>query len=603
MKKKLIISACVGILFFLISIFDVGFKTNSSLQDSLFQKSRALDGNIVIIGIDDETLVELDNSDTWKREAITKLLKKLNSGTDTPAAIGIDILFSGYIDETVDDALVEAAKIKDNVYFACAANYRSTLVVDESGTYIDDYYVSSFTEPFKELKEASNEAHINAMTDTDGIVRHAMLNVELNDGKLIKSMPLTLAQKYAEINGYDDIVLPHVNKENQYYLSYNQTPGGYYDYINLVDVIRPSSEEGTHIDASYFEDKIVLVGPYAVGLSDSYYTAIDHSEMMYGVEIMANMTDQLLNKNYKYYANDIIQSILILIVIGASFFLYLQRKQIISIIVFIVEFGLYILIAKLMYNSGIMLDILYFPVALVCAFLASIILNITFATLEKYAITNTFKRYVAPEIVHELLKTNSDALSLGGKEVDIAVLFVDIRGFTTMSELLEPKQVVEILNKYLSLTSRCIMKNNGTLDKFVGDATMAFWNAPIEQNDYEYNAVLCAIDMVNESKILSDELEKEFGRTVSFGIGVHVGKAVVGNIGAEMRMDYTAIGDTVNTAARLEANAPGGKILISRELADRLKDRIVCNSLGDSIKLKGKKDGFEILELIDIKKS
>lgn len=180
---------------------------------------------------------------------------------------------------------------------------------------------------------------------------------------------------------------------------------------------------------------------------------------------------------------------------------------------------------------------------------------------------------------------------------EVAVLFVDIRGFTTMSESLDPPTVVEIINQYLTLTTECIMRYHGTLDKFVGDCTMAFWNAPLPQEDPVYLACCAAMDMVEGSKELGEKLMERFGRTVSFGVGVHYGPAVIGNIGAPKRMDYTAIGDTVNTASRLESNAPGGKILISRTVADMLGDRATTTSLGGSIKLKGKAEGFETLTL------
>ena len=172
-----------------------------------------------------------------------------------------------------------------------------------------------------------------------------------------------------------------------------------------------------------------------------------------------------------------------------------------------------------------------------------------------------------------------------------------------MSEVLSPEEVVEILNKYLTLTSDCVFANHGTLDKFVGDCTMAFWGAPIAQEDYVMNACRCAMDMVKGSEALSRELMERFGRTVSFGIGINVGDAVIGNIGSDKRMDYTAIGDTVNTAARLEANAPAGMIFISRAVADELGERIRFHSIGDTIKLKGKKDGFEILVLDGIEEA
>ncbi len=157
------------------------------------------------------------------------------------------------------------------------------------------------------------------------------------------------------------------------------------------------------------------------------------------------------------------------------------------------------------------------------------------------------------------------------------------------------KEVVQILNRYLTLTSSCIFDNKGTLDKFVGDCTMAFWGAPMPQEDSIYKAVKTAFDMLERSADVQRELQEKFGRTVSFGIGVHYGPAVVGNIGAPERMDYTAIGDTVNTAARLEANAPGGCIYVSHAVAEALEGRVRCTSLGDSVPLKGKATGFEVL--------
>jgi adenylate cyclase len=181
-------------------------------------------------------------------------------------------------------------------------------------------------------------------------------------------------------------------------------------------------------------------------------------------------------------------------------------------------------------------------------------------------VLNAFKKYVAPEIIDEISKSGDFQIKLGGENRDIAVLFVDIRGFTTMSEVLEPEQVVEILNEYLSLTTKSIFDNSGTLDKFVGDATMAVFNSPFDLPDYEFKAVCAAMDIVNGGKALEKTLMEKYGRTVGFGVGVNVGPAVVGNIGCEFRMDFTAIGDTVNTAARLEANAKKGQVLISDAL-------------------------------------
>lgn len=129
---------------------------------------------------------------------------------------------------------------------------------------------------------------------------------------------------------------------------------------------------------------------------------------------------------------------------------------------------------------------------------------------------------------------------------------------------------------------------------------MAFWNAPLPQDDYVMDAARAAMDMASEAGKLSEELEKQYGQRLAFGIGIHIGNAVVGNIGSPKRMDYTAIGDTVNTAARLEANAPGGTVYISKAVADALKGRIIATPLANPPKLKGKSNGFEILTLDSI---
>jgi adenylate cyclase len=168
-----------------------------------------------------------------------------------------------------------------------------------------------------------------------------------------------------------------------------------------------------------------------------------------------------------------------------------------------------------------------------------------------------------------------------------------------MSEKLQPEQVVEILNEYLQLTTTSIFNNGGTLDKFIGDATMAVFNAPFDLDDYIFRAVCTARDIAAGSAALEKKLTERFGRSVSFGIGVNCGRAVVGNIGCEYRMDYTAIGDTVNTAARLESNAKPGQILISQQVYDALKDRIKVTEVG-VIPLKGKSNGICVYQLDEI---
>lgn len=222
--------------------------------------------------------------------------------------------------------------------------------------------------------------------------------------------------------------------------------------------------------------------------------------------------------------------------------------------------------------------------------------------MEKQKISDTLERYLDPSIAAEVLKDDDSSKLMRGRNVEIVVLYVDIRGFTALSENMKPEQVVEVLNDFLAVTSQCIKRYGGTVDKFIGDCVMAFWGAPLPCEDAAYKACCAAMEMIAQSDALSERLSHLCKSRISYGIGIHAGPAVVGNIGTMERMDYTAIGDTVNIASRLESSAPPEKIYITRIVADRLGDRAETTSLGRHIYLKGKASKVgEVLTLDSIK--
>lgn len=592
MKKNiiiLIISLCLTILCAL-SLFE---RINLSLQDSVFQKRGVTSSDIVLVGIDEKAFDILGPYQEWNRDIMARAVEYLNKSDDShPAVICLDILYAGQRDADADSYLVEACSKYDNVITASVATFGADLVEESDGeiSFYNDA-ILAYEEAFGELRAVTTPGAINAMLDEDGILRHHCLKLDLPDGNNVDSMVLSAAKKYAQSRELP-LVIP--TDERFWYVPYTGMPGDYSEGISIADLLL---EE---IPADYFADKIVFIGPYAAGMQDGYFTAISHTDTMYGIEYQANALQAMLEGNYKKELPAFPQYILLFALLLSSLYIYLNKKFAISTVVWCGELFIYVGLVKLLYELGFILDVLYVPLCLSIAYLGCIIYNYIHSVIEKKKVTNTFKRYVAPEVVNEILKEGADSLELGGKVENIAVLFVDVRGFTTMSEMLEPTQVVHILNDYLTLIADCIIKNGGTLDKFVGDCAMAIWGAPIKCDDYVMKAVQAASDMVSGSQDLSKLLLEKYGRSVSFGIGVHVGEAVVGNMGSPMRMDYTAIGDTVNTAARLEANAPAGTIYISRDVADILGDRIKTTSLGDSIKLKGKKDGFEVLVMEEI---
>ncbi len=344
----------------------------------------------------------------------------------------------------------------------------------------------------------------------------------------------------------------------------------------------------------------MLIGPYSVGLGDQYPTPIDHSNQMFGVEIQANVIESILTGNYKREVPKLPQLGIVFTLTFAVLFLALCWPFLISAALCIILAVADIFVCRGLYTMGYVLHPLWFSGAMAVIFILMIIAHYYSTLKQRQHVTSTLERYVAPNIVKELMKEGADSWGLGGKLCDIAVLFVDIRGFTTMSEKKQPEEIVAILNRYLTMTSNCIEQNEGTLDKFIGDATMAFWGAPLPQENAVYLAAKTALDIVEGAKKLSEELVKEGKEELRVGVGVHFGPAVVGNMGSEKHMDYTAVGDTVNTASRLESNAPGNVIYISRAVAEKLGDKARIERLAHPLKLKGKADDFEVDILLSL---
>ncbi|MBR3556365.1 MAG: CHASE2 domain-containing protein [Oscillospiraceae bacterium] len=576
-----------------LAAFGVLKRPDFTVSDLLYQSSGATDGEIIVIGMD-ERATDAFGPMPWPRHVIAEAIEYLNRDPERkPAAIGIDILFTSKSDDPEGDAaLVEAARKGGNVVFASAGTFGSEVVVTGDEFYVDTKALLAWDQPYDELREVSYTGHINAMADPDSIIRHALLYVDVPKNGRVYSFSRILYDLYAEHMGMEASSLPKTDAKGFFYIPFTRTSRGYYQDWSVLDLV-----EGT-VPTDRFANKVVLIGPYCAGMQDEYRTSIDHAAPMYGIEIQANLIDAFRAGFYPHEAGGILQLVLLFLISGFSFWWLWDRKVLFALIYWAALCAVYIgLCFGLYWLAGVVLHVLWIPLAVTLVFIASVALNYFRASMEKRRITDTFGRYVDPAILKELLVKGGAAEDLGGKTFNIAVLFVDIRGFTTMSESLDPPTVVEIINQYLTLTTECIMRHHGTLDKFVGDCTMAFWNAPLPQEDPVYLACCAAMDMVEGSKALGAQLLERFGRTVDFGVGVHYGPAVVGNIGAPKRMDYTAIGDTVNTASRLESNAPGSTIYISRVVADALGDRAKTTSLGGSIKLKGKAEGFEVLTL------
>jgi PAS domain S-box-containing protein len=207
------------------------------------------------------------------------------------------------------------------------------------------------------------------------------------------------------------------------------------------------------------------------------------------------------------------------------------------------------------------------------------------------------RRYVAPAVI-DRLTSNPELLRLGGQRQEITILFADIRGFTHFSEPLPPEELVDVLNEYLAVAADAILKEEGTLDKFMGDAVMAIFNAPLSQDDHVLRAARAALAMRAAVAQLHERLPKNL--RLNYGIGIHTGDAVVGNVGTEQQMNFTAIGDAVNLAKRLQENASGGQIILSRQSHQCIRNEVTAKRLMP-VQVKGRVAITEIWELTGLK--
>ncbi len=562
------------------------WSVESELQDRWLQEERPVDNRIAIIAIEDESLGDLGQW-PWDRRTHAMLLHMLAEGK--PAVIGMDIIFQLAANDPDEDAnLIEAVAETGNTILA---SYGLFDTYSKDGAVVAE----ALTEPFLALEEsAAGIGHLNTFPDPDGVIRRSLLSFTYEE-ETIDSFAWVIANHYLEKQGVvlDKANLP-LDAFNRFHIAYAGKP-------QQFEAIPYTAVLNGDVPADYFEDRIVLIGTYTPSIKDEYFTPLDGNQPMYGVEIHANIIQSILEGHYKAPLSWQMNLLLLLVIAGIAYGLCRIRSTLWSSVLILTLAAICLMTAKLLYTNGIIISIIYALILIVSFYAATVIFRYGAEYAERKRVTDIFGRYVAPQVVEQILKSGEEGLKLGGSRKQLTVLFVDIRGFTPLSEQVEPEELVGLLNEYLNLTADCIFRFGGTLDKFIGDAAMAIFNAPLPQEDHTMQAVKAAWEMKQGAAELENRLLERYGRKVSFGIGIHYGDAIVGNIGSKTRMDYTAIGDTVNTAARLESRAEPGQVLISEAVYEQVKERIAVKPLGEIV-VKGKEQAVAVYELEGIKK-
>ncbi|MCH6564770.1 MAG: adenylate/guanylate cyclase domain-containing protein [Proteobacteria bacterium] len=425
----------------------------------------------------------------------------------------------------------------------------------------------------------------NPLVDADGVFRRVPL-IQAYDNHLYSSLALAVSQAHLDkskidlvietdgISGAQDYyVLEGINLGEHHipvdnngavYVPY-RGPQGSFPYLPLHQVL---SKE---IKPALLQDKIVLIGTTAPGLKDLRSTPV--AEIYAGVEIHANIISGILDGTINHKPAWIIAyEFLMLIVLATGMALLLPLLSPLMAAAGTIGISLLtILITMIAWNNHLILP-LASPLMLIgLIFILDMTFGFFIESRDKRQLTHLFGQYIPPELVDEMAEDPTD-FAIDGENREMTVLFSDVRGFTTISEGMDPKQLVELMNALLTPMTRVIHKNRGTIDKYMGDAIMSFWGAPLRDPEHARHALDAALEMMDELKIMQMEFKERGWPEVNMGIGLNTGNMNVGNMGSEFRMAYTVLGDAVNLGSRLEGltKTYGVNIIVSETTKDSI---------------------------------
>ncbi len=602
-KKRLfnglMIAIIISLAFCLVFYFNLFHGIHLQSNDFLYRTAGSntgadTDNKIVIVAIDDKSLEQLGNFSSWPRSFHAQLLAELEQ---TGARIIVfDILFSEPTSD--DEGFATSIKQAGNVVLPFACNLEDS----ESDTAGEPISAGSVIRPLPVFEEVALAlGFANMMPDEDGIVRGLPLVIKNGDA-YEPALSLTAIAKYLrrpeiiesipEDNylSFAGRTIPLDNTNNML-INYAVGPEStYFTTVSYADVLKGN------VSPDIFQDKIVLIGATAFGLGDTFWTPLGRS--MSGVELHAGAIDTILTGNYLKTSPAVVTMLTIIVLAFLCGLALLRMRVLWGILATLCFTIIYFLTAFLFFDYGTMLDLFYPPLAMAGTFIGITLYNVTSERHEKGEITRTFGQYVSPSIAKTILDAiDQGSLKLGGEERMVTILFADARNFTGISEKMDTQELVGVLNRYLSVIIKTTLQYDGMVNKFGGDSIMAVWNTPVECRGHALSATMAAIRTQQALKELPDRI-KDLPR-IEFGIGINTGIVVAGNMGSSDRLEYSVIGDAVNTASRLAGATPGGKVWVGSSTFDLIHDEVVARPL-EPLSLRGKREAIQVYEVTDI---
>ncbi len=547
---------------------------------------------IVVIDIDDASLSNLApiaGSWPWPRAIHAELVELLQQ--QAPKAIVFDILFADrdIFNPESDQYFSEVLGSVDNVYlpflhlqtdsdalFPRLDQYPDTVPIIRSLDTSDPPH-ASLVLPHAVDPKIWRLGSINFNLDFDGVGRRYAA-VHPIGGWGIETMPARLAY---DINGYR-------SDQREVWLDWSSGQGPPYQRLPYAEVYAALSEGNDYLAEDFFSNKIIVIGSTAAGLHDIQVTPI--SSTYPGVFILATAIDNFLHQDFLNHASTTEIALSQLFVFSLFVMTLLRVRYLPYALLILIVGGLSL--AGVSYQLMLLHATVFPVISWICAylFLAAVfyINRLLLQQQEMKKTVDVFGRFLDPKVVKILLEQGLTDQAIAGKSTQVTILFTDIREFTHLSEYRTATEIVELLNRYFSRQVEVIFNHQGTLDKFIGDAIMAFWGEPIESESQEISAVNAALDMVDQMV----QFRRECGLyDFDIGIGLHTGEVVVGAIGTHSRYDYTAIGDAVNVASRIEGltKETGRRVLVSAETRKACGEAFDFEWIGD-YKVKGREE-------------
>ena len=583
----------------------LGLFSTAQLQstDFLFRARTERARATVIVGIDQRSFQALlpryGPPVEWPRALYAQALDAL--GLARPRVVALDIFFDAPRPD--DGELAAAMRRLGNVITPVEAQGPEQLLPRPGVAQRFD----TFIRPVASLREAGvAEGFVNVSTDADSVVRGVPLLLEAGEEQL-PSLALTAVARYVRRPSVVDAppraglvyaagrAIPVV-EPGRLLIDFLGPPSamdgrGAFPIISFVDLLEGS------FDPALVNDQIVLIGWTMRGI-DERATPTTGAVRMWGVEVLASATETILNQRYLAPASPPLTVALISGLALAAALLATFRRPRYATLGALGLLGGYLLAAMVAVDNGLILNLVFPPAALGLALAAALTYRIAFEQSEQRLIRGVMGRYLSPSVSQWVLR-DPERLSLGGETREMSVLFSDIRGFTTLSHRLEPQALVALLNEYLTAMTELVFRHDGVLDKYIGDAIMAFWNAPLDQPDHAERACATALDMIARLKELQADWERRGVPKLELGIGINSGPMVVGNLGSRQRLAYTVLGDAVNVAARLEGLSKeyGTRVVVGEATRQAAGEAFVFRSL-DVVAVVGRDEPLAVYEVV-----